>query len=354
MPDVSDFRASDAATPRHDWSRSEVEALLDLPFTELLYRAASVHREHFDPAEVQVSTLLSVKTGGCPEDCAYCPQAQRYDTGVDAQKLMETDAVLEKARQAKAAGASRFCMGAAWRSPTDRDIPKVAEMIAGVKALGLETCATLGMLTGTQAQALKMAGLDYYNHNIDTDPEHYGHIIRTRELQDCFDTLGHVRDAGLKTCCGGIVGMGESRRQRAGLLQTLATLPSHPDSVPINRLVQVEGTPLHGTTELDPFEFVRTIAVARLLMPKSMVRLSAGREQMSDELQALCFAAGANSIFHGDKLLTTGNPDTAHDEALFARLGLRAMAVTVDAPDHDHGGTVHADIAACQARTVAA
>jgi biotin synthase len=354
MPDVSDFRASDAATPRHDWSRSEVEALLDLPFTELLYRAASVHRQHFDPTEVQVSTLLSVKTGGCPEDCAYCPQAQRYDTGVDAQKLMETDAVLEKARQAKAAGASRFCMGAAWRSPKDRDIPKVAEMIAGVKALGLETCATLGMLTGTQAQALKMAGLDYYNHNIDTDPEHYGSIIRTRELQDRFDTLEHVRDAGLKTCCGGIVGMGESRRQRAGLLQTLATMPAHPDSVPINRLVQVEGTPLHGTTELDPFEFVRTIAVARITMPKSMVRLSAGREQMNDELQALCFAAGANSIFHGDKLLTTGNPDTAHDEALFARLGLRAMAVAVDAPEHDHAGTVHADIVACQPRTCAA
>ncbi|MBJ6981874.1 biotin synthase BioB [Luteimonas sp. MC1572] len=350
MPDVSDFRASDAAIPRHDWSRSEVEALLDLPFTELLHRASSVHRLHFDPAEVQVSTLLSVKTGGCPEDCAYCPQAQRYDTGVDAQKLMATGDVLEKARQAKAAGASRFCMGAAWRSPKDRDIPKVAEMIAGVKALGLETCATLGMLTGTQAQALKMAGLDYYNHNIDTDPEHYGNIIHTRELQDRFDTLGHVRDAGLKTCCGGIVGMGESRRQRAGLLQTLATMPAHPDSVPINRLVQVEGTPLHGTTELDPFEFVRTIAAARILMPKSMVRLSAGREQMSDELQALCFAAGANSIFHGDKLLTTGNPDTAHDEALFARLGLRAMAVAVDAPDHDHGGTVHADIVACQPR----
>ena len=345
MPAVSESRDR-AAAPllRHDWSRREVEALFDLPFTELLFRAASVHREHFDPAEVQVSTLLSVKTGGCPEDCAYCPQAQRYHTGVDAQKLMSTQDVLAKARQAKDAGASRFCMGAAWRSPKDRDIPKVAEMIREVKALGLETCATLGMLSGGQASALKAAGLDYYNHNIDTDPEFYGDIIHTREMQDRFDTLAHVRDAGMKTCCGGIVGMGESRRQRAGLLQTLATLPAHPDSVPINRLVQVEGTPLHGTAELDPFEFVRTIAVARILMPKSMVRLSAGREQMSDELQALCFAAGANSIFHGEKLLTTGNPDTERDRALFERLGLRSMRVAVDAEDHDHGGTVHADI----------
>jgi len=354
MPAVSEFRAGDAAAPRHDWTRTEVEALLDLPLPELLFRAASVHRQAFDPAEVQVSTLLSVKTGGCPEDCAYCPQAQRYDTGVDAQKLMETDAVLEKARQAKAAGASRFCMGAAWRSPKDRDIPKVAAMIAGVKSLGLETCATLGMLTGTQAQALKEAGLDYYNHNIDTDPDNYGAIIRTRDLQDRFDTLEHVRDAGLKTCCGGIVGMGETRRQRAGFLQTLATMPAHPDSVPINRLVQVEGTPLHGTAELDPFEFVRTIAVARLLMPKSMVRLSAGREQMSDELQALCFSAGANSIFHGEKLLTTGNPDVAHDQALFDRLGLRAMAISVDAEGHDQAGTAHADIVGPPPRTCAA
>ena len=279
---------------RHDWARSEVESLFDLPFTELLHRAGSAHRQHFDPAEVQVSTLLSVKTGGCPEDCGYCPQAARYHTGVEATKLMETEAVVARARQAKAAGASRFCMGAAWRSPKDRDIPKVAAMIREVKALGLETCATLGMLSGAQAQALKSAGLDYYNHNLDTDPEFYGDIIHTREVQDRLDTLGHVRDAGMKTCCGGIVGMGESRRQRAGLLQTLANLPVHPDSVPINRLVQVEGTPLHGTIELDPFEFVRTVAVARILMPASMVRLSAGRESMSDELQALCFAAGAN------------------------------------------------------------
>lgn len=330
--------ASPETILRHDWSRAEVRALFDLPFPELLHRAASVHKAHFDPAEVQVSTLLSVKTGGCPEDCAYCPQAQRYHTGVDATKLMSTEAVLEKARQAKAAGASRFCMGAAWRSPKDRDIPKVAAMIREVKSLGLETCATLGMLSGDQARALKDAGLDYYNHNLDTAPEFYNEIIRTREFQDRLDTLEHVRDAGMKTCCGGIVGMGESREQRAGLLQTLANLPAHPDSVPINRLVQVEGTPLAGTTELDPFEFVRTIAVARLMMPRSMVRLSAGRESMSDELQALCFLAGANSIFYGEKLLTTGNPDTERDLALFARLGLRPMQVVETA------GTVHASI----------
>lgn len=312
---------------RHDWSRSEVETLLALPLPELLYRAATAHRLHFDPTEVQVSTLLSVKTGGCPEDCSYCPQAARYHTGVEATKLMATEDVVAKARQAKAAGASRFCMGAAWRSPKDRDIPKVAAMIREVKALGLETCATLGMLSGDQAHALRDAGLDYYNHNLDTDPEFYGDIIHTREMQDRFDTLAHVRDAGLKTCCGGIVGMGESRRQRAGLLMTLANLPAHPDSVPINRLVQVEGTPLAGTVELDPFEFVRTIAAARIMMPRSMVRLSAGRAEMSDELQALCFAAGANSIFYGEKLLTTGNPDTERDLALFERLGLRPMHV---------------------------
>ncbi|MEO6138944.1 MAG: biotin synthase BioB [Luteimonas sp.] len=329
---------------RHDWSRDEVLALLALPFTELLHRAASVHRQYFDPCEVQISTLLSVKTGGCPEDCGYCPQAARYHTGVEATKLMATDDVVEKARQAKAAGASRFCMGAAWRSPKDRDIPKVAAMIREVKALGLETCATLGMLSDTQAHALRDAGLDYYNHNLDTAPEFYGDVIHTREFQDRLDTLSHVRDAGMKTCCGGIVGMGESREQRAGLLQSLATLPAHPDSVPINRLVQVAGTPLAGTAPLDPFEFVRTIAVARIVMPKSMVRLSAGRESMSDELQALCFAAGANSIFHGEKLLTTGNPDTERDRALFARLGMRPMAVEVDAVAHDRAGTVHAAI----------
>ena len=343
MPAISQVPAEPAPALRHDWTRAEILALFALPFTELLFRAAAVHRRHFDPAQVQVSTLLSVKTGGCPEDCGYCPQAVRYHTGVDATKLMGTEAVLEKARQAKAAGASRFCMGAAWRSPKDRDIPKVAEMIREVKALGLETCATLGMLSGEQATALKAAGLDYYNHNLDTAPEFYGEVIHTREFQDRLDTLSHVRDAGMKTCCGGIVGMGESREQRAGLLQALATLPAHPDSVPINRLVQVEGTPLAGTVELDPFEFVRTIAIARILMPRSMVRLSAGRESMSDELQALCFAAGANSIFYGEKLLTTGNPDTERDMALFARLGLVPMPVQMDA-GHDHGGPVHATI----------
>ncbi|MEO6366089.1 MAG: biotin synthase BioB [Luteimonas sp.] len=329
---------------RNDWTRGEIEALFDLPFTELLHRAGSMHRRHFDPAEVQVSTLLSVKTGGCPEDCGYCPQAARYNTGIDATKLMGTGAVLEKAKQAKAAGASRFCMGAAWRSPKDRDIPKVAEMIREVKALGLETCATLGMLSDTQAHALKEAGLDYYNHNLDTAPEFYGEVIQTREYQDRLDTLSHVRDAGMKTCSGGIVGMGESRAQRAGLLQALATLPAHPDSVPINRLVKVEGTPLGETAELDPFEFVRTIAVARLLMPRSMVRLSAGRESMSDELQALCFAAGANSIFHGETLLTTGNPDVERDRLLFERLGLRPMPMPRSAPATNAAATVHADI----------
>ena len=326
------------AVIRHDWTREQVLALFDLPFPELVFRAATVHREHFDPAQVQVSTLLSVKTGGCPEDCAYCPQAARYNTGVDATKLMDTASVLEKARAAKAAGASRFCMGAAWRSPKDRDIPKVAEMIREVKALGLETCATLGMLSAPQAKSLREAGLDYYNHNLDTAPEFYGDIIKTREYQDRLDTLEHVRDVGMKTCCGGIVGMGETRDQRAGLLQALANLPAHPDSVPINRLVQVQGTPLAGTALLDPFEFVRTIAVARLMMPASMVRLSAGRAEMSEELQAMCFVAGANSIFYGEKLLTTGNPDVEADQALFARLGLQPMPVVHESK------TVHADI----------
>ncbi|HEY7873143.1 MAG TPA: biotin synthase BioB [Rudaea sp.] len=323
---------------RHDYSRTEVQALFDLPFNDLLSRAHAVHRAHHNPNAVQVSTLLSIKTGGCPEDCAYCPQAARYHTGVEAEKLMSLDAVLAKAKQAKAAGATRFCMGAAWRSPKDRDVEKVAGMIREVKALGMETCATLGMLTQDQADRFKSAGLDYYNHNLDTAPDFYGEIIHTREFQDRLDTLGCVRNAGLKTCCGGIVGMGESRAQRAGLLQTLANLPEHPQSVPINRLVQVEGTPLNGTAMLDPFEFVRTIAVARTLMPASMVRLSAGRAEMSDELQALCFFAGANSIFYGEKLLTTGNPDTERDQALFARLGLVPMEIEIES------GTVHADI----------
>ncbi|MGN6383070.1 MAG: biotin synthase BioB [Dyella sp.] len=323
---------------RHDWTREEVSALFALPFNELLHRAHGVHREHHDPNAVQVSTLLSIKTGGCPEDCAYCPQAARYSTGVQAEKLMSVDAVLARAQAAKAAGASRFCMGAAWRSPKDRDVAKVAQIVSAVKGLGLETCATLGMLSCEQAATLKQAGLDYYNHNLDTAPEFYGEIIHTREYQDRLDTLEHVREVGLKTCCGGIVGMGETRSQRAGLLQTLANLPEHPQSVPINQLVQVEGTPLHGTEALDPFEFVRTIAVARILMPASMVRLSAGRQQMDDAVQALCFFAGANSIFYGEKLLTTGNPDVEHDRALFRRLDLHALEVV------EESGTVHADI----------
>ena len=334
---------SAASTVRHEVLRDEVVALFALPFNDLLARAHDVHRAHHDTNAVQVSTLLSIKTGGCPEDCAYCPQAARYHTGVKAEKLMSLDAVLDTARAAKAAGATRFCMGAAWRSPKDRDVEKVSQMIAGVKALGMETCATLGMLTQTQADTFKSAGLDYYNHNLDTAPEFYGEIIQTREYQDRLDTLEHVRDAGLKTCCGGIVGMGESREQRAGLLQTLANLPAQPDSVPINRLVQVEGTPLAGTTLLDPFEFVRTIAVARILMPRSMVRLSAGRAEMSDELQALCFFAGANSIFYGEKLLTTGNPDVERDQALFARLGIHPMPMEIESK------TVHADIVAAAA-----
>jgi len=332
------------AAIRHDWSRDEVVALFALPFNELLHRAHGVHREHHDPNAVQVSTLLSIKTGGCPEDCAYCPQAARYDTGVAAQKLMEIDEVLERARAAKAAGASRFCMGAAWRGPKDRDIPKVAAIVRAVKDLGLETCATLGLLGDGHAQALKDAGLDYYNHNIDTAPEFYGEIIHTREYQDRLATLEQVRDAGLKTCCGGIVGMGETREQRAGLLQALANLPEHPQSVPINQLVPVPGTPLGNTGKLDPFEFVRAIAVARILMPRSIVRLSAGRQQMDDAVQALCFFAGAGSIFYGEKLLTTGNPDVEADRALFRRLDLHPMEVaastaTVRAHVVDDGNT---------------
>jgi len=327
------------AVIRHDWTREEALALFELPFPELLHRASLVHRERFDPTEVQVSTLLSIKTGGCPEDCAYCPQSARYDTGLKAEKLMALEDVIARAAAAKAAGATRFCMGAAWRSPKDKDVADVAKMVGAVKAMGLETCATLGMLKPEQAQTLKVAGLDYYNHNLDTAPEFYGDVIKTREYQDRLNTLEAVRDAGLKTCCGGIVGMGETREQRAGLLQTLANLPEHPGSVPINRLVQVQGTPLAGTALLDPFEFVRTIAVARLMMPASMVRLSAGRNEMSEELQALCFLAGANSIFYGEKLLTTGNPEVEADQALFAKLGLKPMAVV------EASKTVHAEIA---------
>ena len=310
---------------RNDWTRAEVEALFALPFPELMFEAARIHRLHFDPSEVQISTLLSIKTGGCPEDCAYCPQAARYDTGVKAEKLMELDAVLAEARAAKAGGASRFCMGAAWRSPKDRDVENVCAMVEGVKALGLETCATLGMLTPSQAGRLKQSGLDYYNHNLDTSPEFYGEIITTRTYRDRLDTLDAVRAAGINVCCGGIVGMGEGAADRAGMIATLASLPAHPESVPINMLVQVEGTPLMGEQKLDPLDFVRTIAVARICMPKSVVRLSAGREDMSEETQALCFLAGANSIFYGPKLLTTPNPGRDRDMALLDRLGLRPM-----------------------------
>lgn len=326
--------------PRHDWTREQVLALFDLPFHELLYRAQTIHRANFDPGAVQVSTLLSIKTGACPEDCGYCPQSARYRTGLKAERLLPLEEVVDKAKQARDNGATRFCMGAAWRNPRDKDLAQVAQMVASVKALGLETCATLGMLTGEQAQALKAAGLDYYNHNLDTSPEFYPEVISTRTFDDRLETLAHVRDAGLKTCCGGIVGMGESRADRAGLLHALATLPAHPDSVPVNRLVRVAGTPMAEEAELDAIEFVRTIAVARITMPRSMVRLSAGRETMSDELQALCFVAGANSIFHGEKLLTTGNPDTDADQQLFARLGIRPMPVSEASP----ASTCHADI----------
>ena len=309
-------------TPRTDWSRDEIAALFALPFPELIFRAMTVHRRNFDPTEVQISTLLSIKTGGCPEDCAYCPQAAQYDTGVKAQKLMDVDAVLADAARAKAAGASRFCMGAAWRSPKDKDLDQVCAMVEGVKALGLESCVTLGMLTGPQAQRLKASGLDYYNHNLDTSPEYYRHIISTRTYQDRLDTLTHVRAAGINVCCGGIVGMGETEADRVGMIHALATLPVHPESVPINALVKVEGAPAAKAEALDAIDFVRTIAVARITMPASVVRLSAGRETMSAETQALCFLAGANSIFYGEKLLTTPNPETAADKALFARLGL--------------------------------
>jgi biotin synthase len=315
----------DPAVVRHDWTRDEVRALFELPFPELIFRAQRIHRQHFDPTEVQISTLISIKTGGCPEDCAYCPQSVHYQTSVKAEKLMRVDAVVAEARAAKSAGASRFCMGAAWREPKDRDLDAVCEMVAGVKALGLETCATLGMLTQQQARRLKAAGLDYYNHNLDTSPEYYGAIITTRAYRDRLDTLGHVRDAGIHVCCGGIVGMGESADDRAGMIVTLANLPAHPESVPINLLVKVEGTPLASADALDPIDFVRTIAVARITMPKSVVRLSAGREDMREETQALCFLAGANSIFYGPKLLTTPNPERDHDRRLMNKLGLVPM-----------------------------
>jgi biotin synthase len=316
---------SASTLPRHDWTREGIRALFALPFPQLMFRAAVAHRENFDPTEVQISTLLSIKTGGCPEDCAYCPQAARYDTGVEAEKLMAVDAVIAEAAAAKQGGASRFCMGAAWRNPKDRDLDNVCAMVEGVKALGLETCATLGMLTADQAARLKASGLDYYNHNLDTSPEYYGAIISTRTYGDRLDTLEHVRTAGINVCCGGIVGMGEGLEDRVGMIATLAGLPVHPESVPINMLVQVKGTPLAVAAKLDPLDFVRTIAVARICMSASVVRLSAGREDMSEETQALCFLAGANSIFYGPKLLTTPNPGRDKDMALLDNLGMRPM-----------------------------
>ena len=315
----------DSAPSSARWRSADIEALFELPFMDLLFRAQQVHRENFDASQVQLSTLLSIKTGGCPEDCGYCPQSSHFDTGVEASKLMPLQEVVDAAQAAKAQGATRFCMGAAWRSPKPRDMARVTEMVREVRSLGLETCMTLGMLSTEQAQSLGEAGLDYYNHNLDSAPDFYRQIISTRTYQDRLDTLAHVRQAGIKVCSGGIVGMGESRTQRAGLIAQLANLEPYPESVPINNLVQVQGTPLAGAEPLDPFEFVRTIAVARITMPKTMVRLSAGREQMDDAVQALCFAAGANSIFYGERLLTTSNPQAARDKALFERLGLRAM-----------------------------
>ena len=329
---------------RNDWSVAEVRALLAQPFMDLLFQAQQVHRQYHVPNEVQVSTLLSIKTGACPEDCAYCPQSIHYDTGLANEELMQVQDVAARASSAKAAGATRFCMGAAYRSPKPKDLRKVIAMIREVKALGLETCATLGMLTPEQALDLKSAGLDYYNHNLDTSPEYYEKIISTRTYQDRLDTLQSVRNAGMNVCCGGIVGMGETPADRAELLQILATLPEHPQSVPINQLVQVQGTPLAGSAPLDSFDFVRTIAVARILMPLSHVRLSAGRGEMSAEMQALCFLAGANSIFYGEKLLTTGNPDTEHDRRLFERLGLVPEPLqnhSQATAAHTHGATAH-------------
>ena len=319
---------------RHDWQLEEVLSLFNLPFNDLIYQAQTVHREHFDPNEVQISSLLSIKTGACSEDCAYCPQSSHYQTGLTREELIPVNDVLKAASQAKAQGASRFCMGAAWRSPTDGDVERVVAMIEGVRALGMETCVTLGMLTDQQTHRLKQAGLDYYNHNLDTSEDYYSEIISTRTYQDRLDTLRRVREVGIHVCCGGIVGMGESEADRANLLIELANLPQHPESVPINNLVRVEGTPLADTAALDPLVFVRTIAVARLLMPQSRVRLSAGRAEMSDEMQALCFLAGANSIFYGVKLLTTDNPLADSDRQLFQRLGLRMGDVQTETHHH--------------------
>lgn len=330
MPDGSPSfsrPASPSSDIRHDWSVAEVQALLDLPFPELMFQAQALHRAAFDPTEIQISTLLSIKTGGCPEDCAYCPQSSVHEESVKAEKLMAIDTVLAEAKKAKAAGASRFCMGAAWRSPKERDMETVCAMIEGVKELGMETCVTLGMLDDSQAQRLKQAGLDYYNHNIDTSPEYYGQIITTRTYQERLDTLSNVRDAGINVCCGGIVGMGENETDRAGLIAALANMPTHPESVPINLLVRVEGTPLAKADEVRPLDFVRMIAAARITMPKSRVRLAAGRENMNDETQTLCFLAGANSIFYGERLLTTPNPQAQRDRALLDSLGMHTTGI---------------------------
>ena len=332
-----------AHAPRHDWSHEEVVALFALPFTDLIFRAQQAHRAHFDANAVQLSTLMSIKTGACPEDCAYCPQSVRFDTGLEREALLPLEQVRDAARRAKGAGATRFCMGAAWRSPKDRDLAKVIDMVQAVKDEGLETCVTLGMLKARQAEQLKEAGLDYYNHNLDTSPEYYEDIISTRTYADRLDTLEHVREAGLKVCCGGIIGMGEAPADRAELLRQLANLPEHPQSVPINNLVQVEGTPLHGVDPIDELDFVRTIAVAKIMMPASYVRLSAGREEMSEAVQTLCFLAGANSIFYGDQLLTTSNPEHLKDLALLDKLGMAPEASPkysdigpTEAPSADH------------------
>lgn len=329
------------SAPRHDWSAEDIEGLLALPFADLVYRAQRVHRHHFDPNQVQVSQLLSIKTGGCPEDCGYCSQSAHHQTGLEREQLLPVERVVAAAREAKSSGATRFCMGAAWRNPTDRQLDQVVVLVEAVSGLGLETCMTLGMLSRPQAERLKAAGLDYYNHNLDTSPAFYGQVVSTRTYQDRLDTLAQVRAAGLRVCSGGILGMGESRRDRAALLQQLANLPVHPESVPINLLVQIEGTPLYGTPALDPLELVRTIAVARILMPRSHVRLSAGRQGMSDELQALCFLCGANSVFYGERLLTTDNADSDADRRLFERLGLQFETVAIDertepGPCHRH------------------
>jgi biotin synthase len=339
---MSDNALSPASDIRHDWALPEVRALFALPFNDLLFRAHSVHRRHFDPNSVQISTLLSIKTGACPEDCKYCPQSARYNTGLKAEKLMDVEDVVAKAKIAREHGATRFCMGAAYRAPKDKDLDQIIDMIVAVRALGMETCATLGMLTEKQARRLADAGLDYYNHNIDSSEEYYKEIISTRTFEDRLETLEHVREAGMHVCCGGIIGMGEKPDDRVRMLHTLATLPEHPESVPINQLVQVEGTPLFGAEKLDPFDFVRVIAVARILMPAAHVRLSAGRTEMHDEMQALAFFAGANSIFYGEKLLTTGNPDMQRDQELFKRLGIHAEAL------REEPGHAHVDIAAAE------